>query len=223
MADELLKKQPIEAKLEINGKELKGTIASASNILKLTEENLSVTKDEIRLVNPNPNVPISILSIIISIKQPTKEEGGKKEVPGAKSQSFINCPVKDDVINCVYEAPQVPEVECPGMFERVDYDDDKLISCKMKCTDKIPGQPDTPDPEMKPEPEAAEMEAKEPAFPDQMWWLDYNENDKNAKTVITFENGDKFKLEGELVEEWGVEEGQVSGDNKSDPKTITLT
>jgi hypothetical protein len=80
---------------------LKGSIANVSNILKLTEENLKVTKDEIRLVNPDLKVPISILSIIISIKQPPKAEGGKKEVPGAKKTAFINCPVKEDVIDCV--------------------------------------------------------------------------------------------------------------------------
>lgn len=108
------------------------------------------------------------------------------------------------------------------MFERVEFDDAESIACKMKCTDKMPGQPDTPAPEMKPEPEAKELEAKDPAFPDKAWWLDYNDNDKFSNTVITFTDGDKFTLEGSLVDEWGITEGTVSGDKKSDPKTITL-
>jgi len=57
------------------------------------------------------------------------------------------------------------------MFERVDWDDNELIACKMKCTNKIPGAAETADPEMKPEPEVTELEAKEPAFPDKKWWF----------------------------------------------------
>jgi len=87
IATDLLKLQPIEVKIGLNGKELKGTIANVSNILKLTEENLKVTKDEIRISNPSDTIPVSILSVIIAVKQPLKEEGGKKEVAGAKNTS----------------------------------------------------------------------------------------------------------------------------------------
>lgn len=87
IATDLMKLQPIEVKIALNGKELKGTIANVSNILKLTEENLKVTKDEIRISNLSDTIPVSILSVIIAIKQPPKEEGGKKEVAGAKNTS----------------------------------------------------------------------------------------------------------------------------------------
>jgi len=64
-------------------------------------ETLKVTNNEIRLVNPDPKIPVSIISLIIATHPPKKDEGGKKEVAGAKNTSFINCPLKDDVLNCV--------------------------------------------------------------------------------------------------------------------------
>jgi len=112
------------------------------------------------------------------------------------------------------------------MIKRMDWDDVPEVACKMKCTDEQPGEPVKPElviPEAPEEPEKTEEIAIEPAFPDKKWWLDYNDTAKSAETVITFEEGTSFTLEGKLVEEWGTDSGLVLGDNKSDPKTFTLT
>lgn len=108
------------------------------------------------------------------------------------------------------------------MFERVKFDDAAEIACKMKCTDKQPGEADTPEPSLPEVVEQAEVAASEPVFPDGKWWLDWDESVGNSGTVITFTNGTEFTLEGSLAEAWGVEAGKVSGSASADPKTITL-
>jgi len=101
LAKDLLKGTEIEVKITVNGREVKGRIASVTNILELSIESFKVTKNEIRIVNPNPEVPVSILSITIATLQAPKDEGGKRTIEGAKSESFVNCPYEGDVVNCV--------------------------------------------------------------------------------------------------------------------------
>jgi len=125
-------------------------------------------------------------------------------------------------VNCVYEAPEIANVTCDGMFERVAFDDAEEIACKMKCTDKQPGASETPEPVLAEEPEPAEVNAKEPDFPDGKWWLGWDESTGNSENVIAFANGSDFTLEGPLADEWGIAAGTCSGSNTADPKTITL-
>lgn len=101
LATDILKATAIEVILDVNGKEVKGSITKISDILDLSIERFKVTRDEIRIKNPDPNVPVSILSMIIATLQPEGDKGGKKPVEGSKEEAYINCPFSGDVVNCV--------------------------------------------------------------------------------------------------------------------------
>jgi len=106
------------------------------------------------------------------------------------------------------------------MFIKLTADDDPEVKCKSKCTDQVPGEKPQPEKTLPEDPEVPEEEPKVIPFPDQAWWLDYDQNSKSAESVITFEGGSKFILEGVLAEQWGATEGQAIYDNVNEKLKI---
>jgi len=102
---------------------------------------LKVTSDEIRISRISGY--ISMIDILIEPLPAEEDKLPKSEFSKSKLmlETFINCPTKDDNLNCIFEPNQLPDVICEGdgIIAKVPYDEDEKIACKFKCQKKCTG------------------------------------------------------------------------------------
>lgn len=135
---QLVVKNLEEFTIKINQEVITGKISSMDDIFKASVAKLK--NDQKNITVSRVKGYISLLSILIVPLPDDEHIGAKEEINTAKTKTYINCPYKDDVIDCAYYDRQMKHVDCPGMFELLDYDDDEKVKCMMKCTDKLPGE-----------------------------------------------------------------------------------
>lgn len=183
----------------INMDTLKGTLSSTTDIFKGDIPKLKVDKEEIRIKRISGH--ISMLSIVIMPISDEDKTNSREKVATAKNETFIGCPFTADVestINCAYHEKDIAKVDCPGIIERIDFDDAPEVRCLMKCTDKN----GTPEPQ--PSPPAGMPEEPEPEEPKelisptigQQWCMIKGQM---PDTVFQFESDNKYLVWGRLA------------------------
>lgn len=107
-----------EFELEVNKETITGSFTQLSEIFRVDIPKLKVDVEEIRIKRVKGR--ISMLAIDILPIPDDAVAATKEQVAGAKTKTFIGCPMKDDVLNCAYNEKDVSLVSgCKGMFKKL--------------------------------------------------------------------------------------------------------
>jgi len=107
-----------EFEVEINGNVIKGSLGNIKDIFKADIPKVKNDLKEIRIKRLKGR--ISMISFIIIPIPDEKTIGAKEEIKSAKNKTFINCPFKDDIVNCAYQEKDISKVDCLGIIVKLD-------------------------------------------------------------------------------------------------------